>query len=504
MILKNMTLLVLTIYPQRLQRPNSAFRKAEDSFSSPLFHHYFGCSQSQSVIGENHSCNDHEVQSPVLLPLNMQGKSCLLSHSMQPHVNNADSSSLIELLMSIVPDSPFRSLSSSPSSSSSLNCKYILICPPGLVHAYLVPCLVINPESNVACHEEKFIYDSIKEDLYNGDLLPSLPILPDERLSKLVVFPGKDKKRCDWRSCLAVLDQVSESRLCHFHQVVKNFVDNSMVQRGNIPNSTKFLPKKVSKDSLISKSASSSQMKLDLKLLRSSSTLLHEIWDGRLKNTISSFIRKAENELSTKYFLQSILYENSPFVKNLFPYYHYSIPFENHLVCTSSTYFLSPPWILWKDRSKLEKMLKSLQNNIEALNTILNSERFVSREIHSLFELASFPQSELAIVRKEMKLFKEFQQKLIEESENKGNVETTSFPEANGNNSSSLTASHDILYRILNEESKVTEHKLYILSQKRQIEQEARNAYIRKMMKLKAMEEAEKSDPRSFKNQYNR
>jgi hypothetical protein len=504
-ISRNMTLLVLTIYPRRLRRSNSSLAKSCNTFSSPLFHHYFGHSRSQSVESVEDSVSGNDPQNPILLTLNMQGKKFLLSHCLQPHIDNADGTSLAELLMLNVPDSSFRSLLSSSSPCSSLNCRYILIYPPGSVHAYFIPCLQINQEPRAPRCEENFVFDWLREELFHKSVLVESSLrVPNESQSDFSISSINYKKRCDWRSCLAVVEEDSERHLCRFHQIVKNFVDNSMIQRGSTRNSTKFLPKNVSKDSLISKSASRSQMKLDLKLLRSSSTLLHEIWDGRLKNTIASFIRKAENELSIKSFLQSVLYENSPFVKSLFPYYHYSVPFEDHLVSASSSYFLSPPWILWKDRSKLEKMLTSLQDNVEALNAILSSERFVSRELHSLFELAAFPQSELAIVRKEMKLFKEFQQKLIEENENKSNGDVISAAEGAVNLGSSLTASHDVLYRILSEENKVVQHKLSILSEKRQIEQEARNAYIRKMMKLKALEEAEKSDPRSFKNQYNR
>ena len=74
----------------------------------------------------------------------------------------------------------------------------------------------------------------------------------------------------------------------------------------------------------------------------------------------------------------------------------------------------------------------------------------------------------------------------------------------NNPNSSNTKESYELLYQILLEENKFSELKLLQFTQRRQIEQEMKNAYYRKMMKLKAMEEAELKDPTSFKNQLHR
>lgn len=117
-----------------------------------------------------------------------------------------------------------------------------------------------------------------------------------------------------------------------------------------------------------------------------------------------------------------------------------------------------------------------------------------------------------------MKQFKDYQQKLLQESEISSAMASELQPSENdrekeGTNKVSsahsdplqmIQSNHETLYQILLEENKLLDRKLYLFSQRRQVEFDVKQTYVKKMMKLKALEEAEAKDPNSFKNQFSR
>ena len=428
-------------------------------------------------------------------------------------------------------------------------------------------------------------------------------------------------RRCDWRSCLSCVVNSSSSSvpssssssiaLCQYHSQLKEFIDVTMVSSSTtttgsstsrieksapLKNSAKFLPKQSQPNSNESaqqqaqqgqqlppmSSASTSvvsQTKRDLKMLRSSSVLLQEIWDGRLKTTIQTFVQKTIQELNYKQFLDN--FQGNQFLlaslsqmalipsqsssssassSVLSPSSHRIPPPHSSIslpICLSRLFssisLTSPTWMLWKEKERYHSLMKGLNNNLEILNSILNTERFISKEIQFFYELNCFPQQEILMIRKEMKFFKDYQTKLLNDNQtllsdyssangntgnhllaqldemNSNNPQSSSTPSLllpaaaaaaassitsgnnnnnnhnpSGSNSNNAKESYELLYQILLEESKFSELKLLQFSQRRQIEQEMKNAYFRKMMKLKAMEEAELKDPTSFKNQLHR
>lgn len=156
------------------------------------------------------------------------------------------------------------------------------------------------------------------------------------------------------------------------------------------------------------------------------------------------------------------------------------------------------------------RTLQALQNNIEVLSSILTSERFVTRELRYFFDLGCFPNQEIIIIKKEMKQFKDYQQKLLQDSEISSitmaddHEQGTKTPTNHLDPLQMIQSNHEILYQILIEENKLLDRKLNLFSQRRQVEAEVKQAYLKKMMKMKAMEEAESKDPNSFKNQFSR
>ncbi len=154
--------------------------------------------------------------------------------------------------------------------------------------------------------------------------------------------------------------------------------------------------------------------------------------------------------------------------------------------------------------------MQALQNNIEVLSSILTSERFVTRELRYFFDLGCFPNQEIIIIKKEMKQFKDYQQKLLQDSEISSitmaddHEQGTKTPTNHLDPLQMIQSNHEILYQILIEENKLLDRKLNLFSQRRQVEAEVKQAYLKKMMKMKAMEEAESKDPNSFKNQFSR
>ncbi len=102
---------------------------------------------------------------------------------------------------------------------------------------------------------------------------------------------------CRWRSCLAESCKESSSKyLCRHHFNMKHFLDNAskLKDKNGSKESSKFLPKKGS----ITISPDNGDR--DLQVIRGSSTLMQELWDGKLKATVNSFTHKTCVDLEVR------------------------------------------------------------------------------------------------------------------------------------------------------------------------------------------------------------
>ncbi len=152
---------------------------------------------------------------------------------------------------------------------------------------------------------------------------------------------------------------------------------------------------------------------------------------------------------------------------------------------------------------------------MELLTNILNIENAISREIQAFMKLQIFPMQELNSIRKEIKMFKEQQEEILLKLQSNNAVEDSQASNKKSNDSKSkknqasssainlqsLTNGYDNLMTILLEENKLCDKKLMLLNIRREAEEEARLAYMKKMAKLKAAEDNQSKDPSNFKNQ---
>lgn len=119
---------------------------------------------------------------------------------------------------------------------------------------------------------------------------------------------------CRWRSCLCEGAKVSPF-LCTYHSELKSFLD--IRSFSNVQSdASKYLPRKIltlssatppSSSSLgpgFAANAVSSSMK-DMTTIRAASTLLQELWDGKLRSTIKTFLKKTNHDMRFKIRLQA-------------------------------------------------------------------------------------------------------------------------------------------------------------------------------------------------------
>lgn len=148
---------------------------------------------------------------------------------------------------------------------------------------------------------------------------------------------------------------------------------------------------------------------------------------------------------------------------------------------------------------------------------MLATERATTDELRALMEFRIFPTAELAIIRKEVKGFKEFQEECRVAvplgtsrhtrgcssgdssggSGDAGGIGRSDSSSSDGNNH----ALHESMITVANAEQRMSEKKLLVMRARRQEEQEARAQLARKAARLKALEDAQAKDPANFRNQ---
>lgn len=115
---------------------------------------------------------------------------------------------------------------------------------------------------------------------------------------------------CLWRSCCASATlssgtNASDSSLCSYHKQLKSFLDFRLQPRGTKANSesSKYLPR----TGALQRASELPSNKRDLFSIRAASTLMQELWDGRLQQTLSLFRGKVAQEIRLRGQLQSRL-----------------------------------------------------------------------------------------------------------------------------------------------------------------------------------------------------
>jgi hypothetical protein len=277
--------------------------------------------------------------------------------------------------------------------------------------------------------------------------------------------------------------------LCAYHTNMKIFLD---AKGSKLSDSSKYLPRK--NPPLIS----ATEQDRDLKMVRAASTLLQELWDGKLKGTLKSFSSKVCEEMGFRKRLSSIVAREKEREKaqskhrSAITYGSFSPPRFVKLD------LVSPPWARWKDEAAQKVAVLDLANEQANLDLLLTCERAITTEIATLDQAGIYPSAELAIIRKDMKSFRDAQ-----ESNSSAGSELDSGKvvkvSASGMDVISGNVAQDMAFSQY--ELRISEKKLDLLRRRRQDEDETRAAVSRKLARQQALLDKEAKDPRAFRNQ---
>ena len=184
---------------------------------------------------------------------------------------------------------------------------------------------------------------------------------------------------CRWRSCMcdSALLRVGKSsnfkqkQLCSYHLEMKNFLDNRGGKQSTLE-SSKYLPRKAPNFN----AAAMQEKKRDMMTIRAASTLLQELWDGKLRATVRSFTKKVVRDMAPRVFLEA---SNTTFliahphymlyligsVENSGGSRHAANPFSIRSYLASrpaametaanSVVPAQPTWAIWKNRAYLDR-----------------------------------------------------------------------------------------------------------------------------------------------------
>lgn len=331
---------------------------------------------------------------------------------------------------------------------------------------------------------------------------------------------------CRWRSCLSESCRESSTKsLCFYHHHLKKYLDEEyLLQKEknssssgttstsptNVKESSKYLPKKVNISQIMASNVTrgnrsydlNNQVDRDLLLMTSSCTLIHELWDGKLQQTLTTFSHKICQELNSKKRLE--------FNLKIFP-------ISLKRLKSIQNFINSPNWSRWRNQKEYQRVCDLIQTNSQLLQRLSHLEKDITQEILLLQKMKIFPSAELIIIKKEMKLFREKYQATggggggggggNQENGGGGGVAGAgagvggSGAGGGGSNGESdgLNDMEDIL--LLENEIILAEKKLSIIRGRRVDEEEARIAQKKRIAKAKQIEESQAKDPLNFRNQ---
>lgn len=293
---------------------------------------------------------------------------------------------------------------------------------------------------------------------------------------------------CLWRACLspacappaAVAASLSQTQaqLCRYHHELRASLDAQLSRdsAGGASESAKFLPKKppaLQPPPAAAQDAQQWQSKRDLQLLRAASSLLQELWDGRLKSTVRLFAKKVAGDMRLRSVCEAALQQLlRATASRAVPLPLRSLP-------------PPPAWALWRDAAQRSATLESQQAALQVLQLIARAERDVSAELAAFGGadgLRVFPAAEIAQMRRDVRAFKELQEQVLRDA---------SAQAAPQSDQTQLLA-------VLGEEARLSERKLQLLRARRLSEEEARAVLQRRAQRQRQLEEAQARDPANF------
>ena len=330
---------------------------------------------------------------------------------------------------------------------------------------------------------------------------------------------------CRWRSCLAECTAHSTPKyLCAYHTSLYAFLEGTV--KGGSGEAAKYLPKKVP---LLMSSSTLSDSKKDLLMIRAASTLLQELWDGKLRATVRSFTKKVAHDMGLRRRLESSLNLTSTSWQpkddktgkkskekekekeskqrgsrtsrgsGLEDSSHKSlssVEIEQSLNVPSL-----PSWTHWKDEDSLHRATNGQGTCMANLDTILDLETTISSELRRLMDMHVFPAQELSLIKKEVKAFKDaFEGAIAHDAKKEYSTVFYEATAAQGSKSSTAKAAEEYAAMIA-AESKVCEKKLHILRVRRGEEQDARQVQARRVARARAVEDSQAKDPANFSQQ---
>ena len=286
---------------------------------------------------------------------------------------------------------------------------------------------------------------------------------------------------CRWRACLCeASDEPSSKFLCKFHAQLRYFLDEksqALTKGGKSASSesTKYLPKRAPNLSSIA-----SEVKRDLVLIRAASTLLQELWDGKLHATLKSFLKKSISDLGIRRRLELAIANSSQ--KGMTE--GKKVPRKN-LGSIILTLPSKPEWMIWRDEEYRENAFDIINENEAIMNNIHAVETMINDELKAMLNFKIYPTSEIAMIRKDIKAFKDFQE------EQQANF-------AQSQDEKNLITTYKVLAITLRNELKVCDKKLSIFRARRNEEVSTREILARKMARAKAVEAEQARDPANF------
>ena len=161
---------------------------------------------------------------------------------------------------------------------------------------------------NMITVEENSLYDASKANAWNTALFGTL---------------------CRWRSCLSESCTASGNKyLCRYHYSLKLFLDKDYKGSGT-KESAKYLPKKTA-------TSLTQRNRDDLSYMRHISSLLQELWDGKLRATVTSFSQKTRDDFGLRRRCESLT----------------KFAAKHNLTGVD---FDVPMWIKWRDVAELQR-----------------------------------------------------------------------------------------------------------------------------------------------------
>jgi hypothetical protein len=274
-------------------------------------------------------------------------------------------------------------------------------------------------------------------------------------------------------------------------------------------------------------SSTLSDSKKDLLMIRAASTLLQELWDGKLRATVRSFTKKVSHDMGLRRRLEASLNLTSafwdPFFKDakegkdskknntaIVDRYRKTVTVTNqgNQATMSSADIeqtlsvpLPPSWTRWKDEDVLSRTSSGQSMYSAALEGILGTETAISDELKRLMDMHVFPGQELTLIKKEVKAFKEsFEGAISNDATSLFSAVYSEHTAGPGHKSHSAKVAEEYAAMIV-AEAKICDRKFNMLRSRRVEEQDTRQLAARRNARARAVEEVQAKDPANFSQQ---